>query len=359
MQGPPETYTSEPAILEVLHAAQSNAMPNGVPSHQPVYNHDGHDDPENRFYAPPPPDAYTYYPTINPTLSTVNEAGAYYPSPPPHHTGEGSPNGVGHLPPPEIARMIPCRYFPACRYGAQCMFAHPQTPYYPGPMPPVQFPPYDHMGNPYLPQYYPSPPSFQQPPSAHPMTPMSPPPGPPVMHARNPSEVISPAPGHFSPNGIPPPVPYGPMSPPVYAHPGQGPVPMPMPAHHTQPSHPHPGPQSPPNMYHVPTSPVAPPPFPLHQDAPYPHQVAPPPVNYPEVAPNGSMPSENSQTENYPNHPNHHNGLGHYRRGSARKLSFSVTKPPCLFFPSGRCKNGYVSSTTSTHSRSLISSFIQ
>ncbi|PKI82438.1 hypothetical protein MVES1_003380 [Malassezia vespertilionis] len=30
-----------------------------------------------------------------------------------------------HLPPPEVARMIPCKFFPNCRYGDRCVFQHP------------------------------------------------------------------------------------------------------------------------------------------------------------------------------------------------------------------------------------------
>lgn len=31
----------------------------------------------------------------------------------------------GTLPPPEVARLIPCRFFPNCRYADKCLFAHP------------------------------------------------------------------------------------------------------------------------------------------------------------------------------------------------------------------------------------------
>ncbi|KAG8794472.1 hypothetical protein FRC16_010511 [Serendipita sp. 398] len=33
--------------------------------------------------------------------------------------------GPGGLPPKEVARTIPCRYFPECRFGASCWFLHP------------------------------------------------------------------------------------------------------------------------------------------------------------------------------------------------------------------------------------------
>lgn len=55
------------------------------------------------------------------------------------HGPPGAPNGPSrdekseesaeskeaNLPPPEVARMIPCRFFPNCRYEDKCIFAHP------------------------------------------------------------------------------------------------------------------------------------------------------------------------------------------------------------------------------------------
>ncbi|KAF9056568.1 hypothetical protein BJ165DRAFT_1522469 [Panaeolus papilionaceus] len=330
-QGRPDQYTSDPTILELLRNAQNKSAPNGVSSNQPPFNPDGTQDSEKQFYGP---DGFSYYPSINPSIPPVNENGAYYPPAHPQHPVEGLPtNGIGNLPPPEIARLIPCRYFPACRYGAQCMFAHPQTPYFQGPMPPVQYPPFDP--SPYGPQYYPSPPQFQQPPNLHPMSPMSPPLGPHIMHARTPSEVVSPAP--FSPNGAPHPPPPVPYAGPIYPHPGQMPVPMGMPPippiHHSPTSHTHPGPQSP---HNYPTSPV--PPFPLPQDGavPYP-PVQPVPGSYSES--NGLPKPDLPRGEHFAPHPNHRES-GHIRRNAPRRPSFGARKPPCLFFPAGRCKNG-------------------
>ncbi|PPQ71127.1 hypothetical protein CVT24_009863 [Panaeolus cyanescens] len=329
-QGRPDQYTSDSVILELLRNAQNKSAPNGVSSNQSGFNPDGTQDSEKQFYGP---DGFSYYPNINPSIPPVNENVTYYPPAHLQHPVEGLPaNGIGNLPPPEIARMIPCRYFPACRYGAQCMFAHPQTPYFQGPMPPVQYPPFDPT--PFGPQYYPSPP-FQQPPNVHPMSPMSPPPGPPIMHARTPSEVVSPPP--FSPNGAPHPPPPVPYNGPVYPHPGQMPIHMGMPpipaVHHSPTLHTHPGPQSAPNY---PTSPV--PPFPMSQDGavPYP-PVQPAPINYSE--PNGASKPELPHGEHFSSHPNHREG-GHIRRHTPRRSSMSGRKPPCLFFPAGRCKNG-------------------
>jgi hypothetical protein len=47
---------------------------------------------------------------------------------------------AGQLPPVEVAKMIPCRNFPQCKYGNGCAFYHPNRPFYaqgpaPGPGP--------------------------------------------------------------------------------------------------------------------------------------------------------------------------------------------------------------------------------
>lgn len=39
--------------------------------------------------------------------------------------GHSRKESAANLPPTEVARSIPCRYFPNCRYGDKCMFAHP------------------------------------------------------------------------------------------------------------------------------------------------------------------------------------------------------------------------------------------
>lgn len=40
---------------------------------------------------------------------------------------------TAYLPPPEVARQIPCRYFPNCAYADKCIFLHPQPQSVPGP----------------------------------------------------------------------------------------------------------------------------------------------------------------------------------------------------------------------------------
>jgi hypothetical protein len=323
-------------------------MTNGVLTHEPVYPQDANGDHEKHYYAPPPA-AYAYYPGMHPNGVPMHDgAMVYYPPPPPqpHQNGDNSAQGgPQNLPPADVARFIPCRYFPACRYGSSCIFLHPQGPYFQGGLPPPAQYPYDPMApQPYAPNYYAvPPPSFQPPNGIHHMTPMSPQhqtsPHAPINHIRSGSEIV-PAQGPFGPSAIPPSNPYGAMSPvsPAYAHPGQGPIPpnaIPIQTLHQPPLM---GPLSPQAVYSA-TSPPPPPSFPIRHDmnGQYPQQ------------PNGAYPDANggpkspltTQPDGFtPNH-GHREGMNHYRRGSVRRGSFGGgRKPPCLFFPAGRCKNG-------------------
>ncbi|KAK7694976.1 hypothetical protein QCA50_002164 [Cerrena zonata] len=327
-QGPPEQHTSDPAIIDLLNSAKNKTYP--VPQVYPGYSNDPQAEAAKAYY--PPPGAY-YYPGMPPPMMHQGPV-PFYPPP----VMDPSGNGLGNLPPPDVARLIPCRYYPACRYGASCMFAHPDpTPSLNGPMPPpAQYPsPYDQVGPAPFPSYYPPPPPPSYPPyGVPPMNPTSPNHH---AHARQGSEVISPI-QQFSPNGVPPPGPYGVVSPvsPVYAHPGPVPVPLSMPPPH--PGHLPTGPQSPQHMYQQ-TSPTAPggmPPQPY--GVPYHPQSGPIPngnidgVISPKPAPAHPMDGYN---------PIHRDPMTHHRRGSARRLSVGGRgKPPCLFFPSGRCRNG-------------------
>ena len=336
----PEQYTSDPAVLEILAVARTKFVPQGVPS-EPVYLPEHNGDVPKDYYPPPPPGPY-YYPGMPlPPPPMLPEGGvAYYPPPPTHFVDHNGSGGFGNLPPPEIARMIPCRYYPACRYGTSCIFAHPQAPYIQGPLPPpAQYPPpFDPMspGHHYPPYYPVHPPSFQPPTNGAPASAVSPtlsptvtPQGipPPVIHGRSPSDASAPVPPPF--NGAPP-VLYGP--PPQY-----GPhVVVPIPSHS-----PISGPQSPQQAIYPPTSPNA--------IVPGPSQYPIPPVAYshPGVIPNGNhhdpalspkSPTMHPQSDMYA--PPHREAY-HNRRGSARRSSFGIgRKPPCLFFPTGRCKNG-------------------
>lgn len=346
-QGRPELYTSDPAILELLNFAQNKNLANGIPSHEPVYTPEPIDGQEKRYaYGPPPPVMYPYYPGVS-HAPPPSDGGAYYPRPSAlQNPGENPPSAGlnnGHLPPLEVARLIPCRYFPACRYGATCIFAHPQTPYYQGPVPPpAQYaPPYDPMSvQPYRPTYYPPPP-FQPPTNPphiapHPST-VVPHPG----HTHSPSEAVLPVQAPpFSPNGVQPTVPYGPISPSAYPHPGHPPVPMsisPLPSLPPRSALPTPSPS---NMYNTIPAPV--PPFvPRDVAVPYPvPQPSHPNIGLQDVIDDTTPPVTAPPEVPTPSHPPQRDGLAHHRRGGPRRASFGGRKPPCLFFPAGRCKNG-------------------
>lgn len=360
-QGPPESYTSDPVVLGLLSAANSKMSQQPMQQPEGAYTQEqavdsNHVDPAANGYYPPPPGAYYYPPMPVPPPMMPDGTVPYY-APPPHMPTDQNPSGLGNLPPPEIARMIPCRYYPACRYGSSCMFAHPQGPYMQGPLPPpTQYaPPYDPMNPPpYPPTYYPVPPGSYGSPNGAPL--MSPPP--PMAHARSGSEVMSPVQGPFSPSAGQPPVPYGMVSPvsPTYGHPAPVPIPVsvtPLPPLQTSPTSAQAPP--PPAMY-TPISPSA-------------QGVAPPyamPPHYPPppMHPNGEVAdvvSPKSPMQGHPQADGYGPGpiprdMGHHRRGSARRPSFGGRggKPPCLFFPSGRCRNGYVLLASGRCSEALI-----
>ncbi|KAI9509522.1 hypothetical protein F5148DRAFT_1345672 [Russula earlei] len=235
-QGLPEQYTSDATIVELLRTAAIPKVNADMPLQDPRFIHDPNMAPPKAYYMPHP-GPYAYYPGI-PVPSLPEGAMPYYPPPPappasaPPSADDQSPplgsSNVSNLPPPEIARLIPCRYFPACRYGASCIFAHPQGPYYPGPMPPpAQYPtPFEQP--PYPHNFYPipgPPPQFQPPNGVppHHLSPVSPqsaaqpiPPLPPqFVHQRNTSEIVPPLQIPFNPPGapVPPPGPYGPLVP--------------------------------------------------------------------------------------------------------------------------------------------------
>ncbi|KAI0688678.1 hypothetical protein BC835DRAFT_1408020 [Cytidiella melzeri] len=344
-QGPPEQYTSDPAILEMLSAARNKIMSQRV-SPDNGYPQEMNGDVAKGYYPPPPPPGPYYYPGMPlPPPPMMPDGGvAFYSPPPPHFLDHSGSGGFSNLPPPEIARMIPCRYYPACRYGTSCMFAHPQAPYIQGPLPPpAQYPPPFDPTSPshQYPPYYPAPPpSFQQPTNGVPLSAVSPTlsptvppqsashPAPPMIHGRSPSDV-SPAPAPF--NGAPPPSPYG--IPHQYGHP----VPMPIPSHS-----PISGPQSPQHAMYPPTSPSAVVPGPSQysiQPVGYAHQSVIPNGNHHDSATSPKSPTFQPQPDMYL--PAHREPYGHHRRGSTRRPSFGLSrKPPCLFFPAGKCKNG-------------------
>ncbi|TIB06365.1 hypothetical protein E3P96_00517 [Wallemia ichthyophaga] len=114
------------------------------------------------FYPPPMQQFYHYPPPMDMQM--------YYPEDQQHS------NQIGTLPPPDIARNIPCRFFPGCRYGNECIFMHPQPAMYlpPPPQLPPQFEPIpqpqSHAHHP----FYQLPPQMVPPPFAAPPPPMPP-----------------------------------------------------------------------------------------------------------------------------------------------------------------------------------------
>ncbi|KAH9960760.1 hypothetical protein BGW80DRAFT_1361572, partial [Lactifluus volemus] len=329
--GLPEQYTSDATIVELLRSAAAPKVNPDAPPQDPRFIHDPNMGPPKAYYLPHP-GPYAYYPGM-PVPPLPEGAIPFYP-PPPAPPASSPPSAddqttlsggsnVSNLPPPEIARLIPCRYFPACRYGASCIFAHPQGPYYPGPVPPpAQYPsPYDQP--PYPPNFYPipAPAQFQPPngvPPPHHLSPVSPhsanqpipPPPPQFVPQRNTSDIVPPVQIPFNPSGapVPAPGPYGPLSPvsPSYPHPNQLPVPL-----------------------------SVPPPPPAHA-SPQDH-------SRPPRTPALSTCIRTKRSTKAP--PQEGFGPRGDRRTSGgqgfRRPSFAGhRKPPCLFFPSGRCRNG-------------------
>ncbi|KAF8832172.1 hypothetical protein HHX47_DHR1000894 [Lentinula edodes] len=328
-QGPPQAYTQDPTMLEILNSAQVKIVSLAPPNETGFYS-EANGDP----YAPA---VYPYYP---PYTTSPPEGPVYYSPPPPQLHADGQSMtalGPGNLPPPEIARLIPCRYFPACRYGASCLFAHPQGPYLSGPLPPpAQYPaPYDPMNTSYPPNdyYSMSTPSFQQP-SPNGMNIISSPNGAPVVQPE-----MFPPPHPFSPNGVPQ-VPFTAVSP--VGEPAPYLPQPPMSAAPPQIYHQPPPPQ-PSTMYNNTSVPA--PPFVVQSNgmSQYPPIPASAPVGYSDGV--VDPPSLNPQSETFGSIPtgppaSHRESTGHARRSSIRRGSFTTRKPPCLFFPAGKCKNG-------------------
>ncbi|OJT02708.1 hypothetical protein TRAPUB_6702 [Trametes pubescens] len=319
-QGPPESYTADPVIHGLIGVARSKMAHAAAQPQEVVYPHDqstesANMDPSAGYYPPPPPGGY-YYPPMPPPM--MPDGSVPYYAPPPM----AADSSFGNLPPPEIARMIPCRYFPACRYGASCMFAHPQAPYMQGPPPPQYPAPYDPMN----PGPYP-------PPTYYPV--------PPTSYGASPNDVVSPIQGPFSPVNGQPPMSFGvsPVSP-TYGHPG----PMPGQVSPLSPLQTHPanGQSPPPHGMYPPISPSAQgmvPPYAMPSQ--YPPQGMPNGESADVVSPKSPV-HGHPQGDGYGPGPMNREAMTHHRRGSARRPSFGGRggKPPCLFFPSGRCRNG-------------------
>lgn len=148
----------------------------------------------------------------------------------PAHAAGDEGAAPAHLPPPEVARMIPCKFFPYCRYGDRCVFQHPSGPvipppegmvpssgaphmFFPGPgmpFPPGPYgvpPPFADMNRSMYPmQYGPAGVPFYAPPAQG--TPESAPQAPvPEARAEEPASDAQPAPGDAPSDATVPPAP--------------------------------------------------------------------------------------------------------------------------------------------------------
>ncbi|CAE6421257.1 hypothetical protein ACGC1H_006715 [Rhizoctonia solani] len=364
-QGKPETYTTDPEILALLQAKQAPTY-EGYPQSSDPNTYDPAA--MQHYYYPAPPGHEGHYPPY--PYPMMAPADGQPPMPPFHPQADGnSPGGVHNLPPADVARTIPCRYFPVCRYGSSCMFLHPQPTYFSGPPPPApaHYPPM-YPPNPYYmmrPGAYPHPP----PPGAAPVDPVTSP-----VTATQP---FPPAPMPYPPppNGAPPfsPGTNGAPFPPVNGAPFPNGAPYPPPVNGAP--YPSPGangapfsPTSSGTPYTPATngtpSPFAPPPFspgsatPYSANTPYTPGPVPVPYGYPRPYPeapkeapvNGVVNGTTEETQPTPsagglngtgNHPN--GGFVRRNGRGGRRESFGTSrqpKPACLFFPSGRCRNG-------------------
>ncbi|KDQ17813.1 hypothetical protein BOTBODRAFT_53326 [Botryobasidium botryosum FD-172 SS1] len=359
-QGRPDTYTSDPAILDCLRdACEKAAQPNGNAHTNGAaegYPHDVDHGVQGYHYHPgmaPPAGAYPayYYAEGHPPGAVPG----YYPIPPPQLSPQGDQpqtdgtNGNGNIPPPDIARMIPCRYFPACKYGTSCMFAHPQPTYYAGPPPPQHYPaPYDPNAPPphFPPMYYPIPPQHFQggPPPPHVIPPSHSPTTPTHAHQRTSSE---PPPVSFSPNTaqFPPPPPPAPHQVPQMGYPMGGPMAPPFVPQNGHPPYP-PNMQPAPTMYPPPSAyPPAPPHAHARRDSVGAYAGPPmPQQGIPQESRDPRQPHSAEQDHDPAAHGHHPLGPRDASRGTGRggmrRVSFGSRKPPCLFFPTGKCRNG-------------------
>ncbi|KAG8887199.1 hypothetical protein FRB98_000361 [Tulasnella sp. 332] len=399
-QGRPETYTQDEGILEALRRSAESRPPVATDgTHQNSSpappQHDGslpQQQPQNGYptdpaaaaayehamrsagywYMPPPNGIYAPYGYMAPP-PPEHMMQAYYGAPPtmqnqppppqqqhspnmsrnPDRQESNGSNGHGSLPPAEVAKVIPCRYFPMCKYGSDCMFAHPQVPYFNGhtTSPQIPYPPptgYDAHVQPmhYSPPngYYgvpPTPQQYTQSPNGLPTG--APQPHSPVQHT------TSHAPSPHAP-------PYIPQSEQQQSQQQQQPLP--------QYAYLPPTPQQNGGVVsHVPLSPVAS----YHPGAvmSYPAQSSSPVHHRPVSQSNGyvqqqSMVSapqmngldenhvmkqayeEGGQTSYYGNNGGRgeHNGAPRRGGGGVRRMNGRNPPPPCLFFPAGKCKNG-------------------
>lgn len=107
---PPPGLTGDPLLLSILY-------------------------PHPMHFGPPPPHFGQPYPQefYPPQGYYPDQAPPQFMPPFPPAPEQRKDAQAANLPPADVAKMIPCRNFPACKYGVQCMFLHPAQPFYPGP----------------------------------------------------------------------------------------------------------------------------------------------------------------------------------------------------------------------------------
>lgn len=314
-QGRPDMFASEPAIMELLSAAANRSASdygNGLPNGASLLSHA---QPPQGYPQPYmiPPNGYSYYPPAGPH---VIQEGSYYMGPPPPHVQHSNNlpwgGGPGNIHTVDTARVIPCRYFPDCRFGASCMFAHPQA------SPPVVY----HTSSPMSPQgIYPGAP-FEPSYASHAYYSMIPPSF--IPQSSGTPHIIPVPPAGSTPSAD---TPSGPFTPNGSNHLGSFGSSIPM---------------SPP--YNNTTAPPASAPHTMFMNGgPIPVSAA---IFQPEILVitiqimNGHKPSVASESYNG---SEVRENLTHIRRSSTKSNRGTSTvrnKPPCAFFPLGKCKNG-------------------
>lgn len=111
-----EQLTTDATILELLNLAKEKRAQSeqntAIPYHPENYQQEYTNDPSKSYYAQPQ-GSYMYYPSIHPGAAMLPDGSPapYYTTPPFPPSGQppSDGNGGSNLPPPEIARLIPCR----------------------------------------------------------------------------------------------------------------------------------------------------------------------------------------------------------------------------------------------------------
>lgn len=106
--------TNDPVLVELLSAASAKGL---APSENVYagYTQPNGFDPDaaadtSKTYYSPVPNPYMYYPAMPAGTPMMPEGGIpYYPPPPSSLQSPVDPSNGTNLPPPEVARMIPCR----------------------------------------------------------------------------------------------------------------------------------------------------------------------------------------------------------------------------------------------------------